>query len=108
MTLDSKLRHFKPREKDESIKERHYLTLDYTSDRVNKIGKQISNIIRKVTPGFKVVLAFKSIRLASILTSRLKRKLEDKERSGLIYTDEINDSGSFFQLPALFNGQSRR
>lgn len=79
---------FKPREKDESIKERHYLTLDYTSDRVNKIGKQISNIIRKVTPGFKVVLAFKSIRLTSILTSRLKRKIEDKDRSGLIYSFE--------------------
>ena len=42
-------------------------------------------MIRKVTPGFKVVLAFKSIRVGSLLTSRLKRKTDDKIKSGIIY-----------------------
>ena len=76
---------FEPRKKDPNIEERFYLNLEFTSERVNKIGKRLANMIRKVTPGFKVVLAFKSIRVGSLLTSRLKRKIDDSKKSGIIY-----------------------
>ena len=77
--------NFAPRKKDQNIEKRFFLNLEFTSERVNKIGKRIVSTIRKVTPGFKVVLAFKSIRVGSILTSRLKRKIEPEHQAGLIY-----------------------
>jgi len=36
------------------------------------------------------------------------RSVAQKTTQVFLTTDEINDSGYFFQLPALFNGQSRR
>jgi len=76
---------FIPPEKDPNITHRFHLSLEYTSPRVNKIGKSIANMIRKVTPTYKVVLAFKTLRLGQIITSRLKRKIEKTQKSGICY-----------------------
>ena len=77
--------NFIPPEKDPNITHRFHLSLEYTSPRVNKIAKTIANMIRKITPSYKVVLAFKTLRLGQIITSRLKRKIEYNEKSGICY-----------------------
>lgn len=79
---------FKTREKDPNIEIRHYLKLDFTNPRCDKIGKKLTQIVRKATPKFKLVVAFKPIRLKNAISHRLKYKIPESEKSGLCYQFE--------------------
>jgi hypothetical protein len=81
---------FKTREKDPNIEIRHYLKLDFTSPRCDKIGKKLTQIVRKATPKFKLVVAFKPIRLKNAISHRLKNKIPEDEKAGLCYQFECS------------------
>jgi len=81
---------FKTREKDPNIEIRHYLKLDFTNPRCDKIGKKLTQIVRKATPKFKLVVAFKPIRLKNAISHRLKNKIPEDEKAGLCYQFECS------------------
>jgi len=76
---------FKVREKDPNIEIRHYLKLDFTNPRCDKIAKKLTQIVRKATPKFKLVIAFKPIRLKNAISHRLKNKIPETEKAGICY-----------------------
>jgi hypothetical protein len=80
--------NFETKEKDSKIEVRHYLQLDFTSQRCDKIARKISNIIQKATPTFKVIITFKTIRLRNALSFRLKAKIPNELKAGLSYEFE--------------------
>jgi len=71
---------FKTRKKDHNIEIRHYLKLDFTSPRCDKIGKRLTQIVRKATPKFKLFVAFKPRRLKNAISHRLKNKIPEDDK----------------------------
>ena len=63
----------------------HYFKASFTGARCDAIGNKIKKIIKSVTPKFKITLAWKTIRLESVIYPRLKKEIPLRRRSGLIY-----------------------
>jgi hypothetical protein len=63
----------------------HYFKASFTGARCDTIGNKIKKIIKSVTPKFRLTLAWKTIRLESVIYPRLKREIPLRRRSGLIY-----------------------
>jgi uncharacterized small protein (DUF1192 family) len=77
---------FTPTIRDDSDIQKHfYLPLDYTSERCYKIGLRIQKLIHKITPKFKVTVAWKTIRLEKLIHKYLKRQKPPELKTGVVY-----------------------
>jgi hypothetical protein len=74
-----------PPKNKEDIEMTHYFSADFTSRRCYKIGVTMKSLISKVTPKFDLIIAWKTIRLKSIIFQRLKKSIPVEEKSGLVY-----------------------
>ena len=63
----------------------HYFKATYTGARCDSIGNKIKRIIKTVTPKFRVTLAWKTVRLETVIYPKLKKEIPLRKRSGLIY-----------------------
>ena len=71
-------------EKDSDQKS-YNLTIPYTSSRCDKIIRKTINMIKNITPEFKINLTWKTVKIRSAITPKLKKYIPPLEKSGLVY-----------------------
>lgn len=89
-----KNRNFKPKtDKAEKLAERlanpdsHCnLKLTFTHPNCEKVGKRIYNLIRSVTPDFRLNIIWNTIKLSQTLSPKLKAQIVDLEKNNLVYS----------------------
>ena len=61
------------------------LMLTFNHPKCEKIGKRIYNLIRNITPDFRLNIIWKTVRLSQILSPKLKAQIVDFKQSDLVY-----------------------
>ena len=59
--------------------------LTFNHPKCEKIGKRIYNLIRNITPDFRLNIIWKTVRLSQILSPKLKAQIVDFKQSDLVY-----------------------
>jgi len=78
--------NFEPLKRDESdIVKKFYLSLDFTSERCYKIGLSLQKIFQKVSPKFRLIVSWRTIRLDRALGQFLKKVPEKYDMNDVIY-----------------------
>ena len=76
----------KEREVKENIHRSFNLSLSYTHNRCEKVAAKIKNLIKNVTPEFKLNFCWKNIRLSNYFSPKLKLHVPLEEKNGTVYT----------------------
>ena len=71
------------------------ISLPYTSFRCSIIASNIHKILKKYTPNFKLRIAFKTIKLSSVITPTLKPRTELYHTSNLVYNFKCECPSSY-------------
>ena len=79
-------------ERDKSENPNKYFTFcaNYTGPRCQKIASKIRNFLTAVTPQFKINFAWRSITLDSIVLPKLKKGIDNLDKSGIVYEFRCN------------------
>ena len=103
---------FSPHPKNKEIQnsmatnpEKHVIiSLDYTSTRCDKVAHEILKILKTVSPEYSCRICWKLITVDSILLPRLKRKIETKNVTHLVYRFQCPDNCQ----NGIYIGESKR
>ena len=71
------------------------ISLPYTSFRCSNIASKIHKILQKYTPNFKLRFAFRTIKLSSLITPRLKPRTDYFHTSNLVYKFECDCTSTY-------------
>ena len=73
------------KEKLENPEKFHTVSLNFTSERCEKVERFVRKFIRELTPDFNVSFAWKSVSLNNIILPRLKKRVSDLDSHNLVY-----------------------
>ena len=72
-------------ESKEKYDDELFLSIPYTNERCSKVHENLLKIFEKYLPKYRIVISWRTIRLSSIITGRLKPRQNPQNSSALIY-----------------------
>jgi hypothetical protein len=111
--VKSKIESFgKKQDSPIEIEKTFYFNATFSNPRAQKIGTKMAKLISSVTPGFKLNLSWRCIRLSSVTLPFLKAKTNSSDPCGLVYlmkcpcgSEYVGETSRLFSVRLLEHGR---